>query len=150
MDMHFCSAPLEQNMPVILALLGVWYINFYECQDAGVLPYDQTLERFAAYFQQVDMESNGKHVDRNGAAVDYSTGPVLWGEPGTNGQHAFYQLSIRARRWSRPISSCRCAELSCPGEHHAALLSNFLAQTEALMRGKTQRRRMTKCRRRHE
>jgi glucose-6-phosphate isomerase len=92
MDNHFKTAPLDQNMPATLALVGIWYNNFFEAETQAILPYDQYMHRFAAYFQQGDMESNGKHVDRNGKEVDYQTGPVIWGEPGTNGQHAFYQL----------------------------------------------------------
>jgi glucose-6-phosphate isomerase len=92
MDNHFCSAPLENNLPVILALLGIWYNNFYDCQTQAILPYDQYLHRFPAYFQQGDMESNGKSTTRSSEKVGYSTGPIIWGEPGTNGQHAFYQL----------------------------------------------------------
>merc|ERR1712136_581644 len=98
MDQHFLTAPLDQNVPVILAMLGVWYNNFYGAQTHAMLPYDQYLHRFAAYFQQGDMESNGKYVTRDGSQVDYSTGPVVWGEPGTNGQHAFYQLIHQGTR----------------------------------------------------
>ncbi len=137
MDTHFRSAPLEQNMPVILALLGVWYNNFHNVATQALLPYDQTLEYFVSYFQQADMESNGKRVDRDGVAVDYATGPILWGGTGTNGQHAFFQL-IHQGTQMVPADFLASAQSFHPlGEHHAALLSNFFAQTEALMRGKT-------------
>jgi glucose-6-phosphate isomerase len=137
MDTHFRSAPLERNMPVILALLGVWYNNFHGATSQALLPYDQTLEHFVSYFQQADMESNGKHVDRDGVSVDYSTGPVLWGGIGTNGQHAFFQL-IHQGTQMIPADFIASAQSFHPlGEQHAALLSNFFAQTEALMRGKT-------------
>lgn len=137
MDCHFCSAPLAQNMPVILALLGVWYRNFFDAASYAILPYDQSLEYFTAYFQQADMESNGKYVDRQGHAVDYATGPVLWGGTGTNGQHAYYQL-IHQGTQMIPADFIAPANSQYPlGEHHATLLSNFFAQTEALMRGKS-------------
>ena len=137
MDEHFRSAPLEGNMPVIMALLGVWNANFWNAHSNAVLPYDQSLARFPAYLQQLDMESNGKHVDRNGKTVDYTTGPVIWGEPGTNGQHAFYQLIHQGTRLV-PADFIAPVESHNPiGEHHAILLSNFFAQTEALMKGKT-------------
>ncbi|TCO81554.1 glucose-6-phosphate isomerase [Plasticicumulans lactativorans] len=137
LDRHFESAPLEANLPVILALLGVWYSNFFGAATHAVLPYDQSLHRFPAYLQQLDMESNGKRVTREGAAVDYATGPVLWGEPGTNGQHAFYQLIHQGTRlvpgdFIVPLDSHHPI-----GRHHTLLLANCLAQTEALMRGKT-------------
>ncbi|MEQ1533094.1 MAG: glucose-6-phosphate isomerase [Sideroxydans sp.] len=137
MDVHFANAPLEQNMPVILALLGVWYRNFYDAATIAMLPYDQSLENFTAYFQQADMESNGKRVDRQGNAVDYATGPVLWGGTGTNGQHAYYQL-IHQGSQMIPADFIAPARSQHPlGEHHATLLSNYFAQSEALMRGKT-------------
>jgi glucose-6-phosphate isomerase len=137
MDEHFRSAPLEQNMPVILALLGVWYNNFFDAQTHAIFPYDQCLNRFAAYFQQGDMESNGKFVDREGHRVDYSTGPVLWGEPGTNGQHAFYQLTHQGTKLV-PSDFLIPMETQYPlGSHHKVLLSNFFAQPKALMHGKT-------------
>ncbi len=137
MDNHFRSAPLEKNAPVILALLGVWYSNFWGAATQAILPYDQYLHRFAAYFQQGDMESNGKHVDRDGNIVDYDTGPVIWGEPGTNGQHAFYQLIHQGTRLI-PCDFIAPAVSKNPlGDHHLKLLANFFAQTEALMRGKT-------------
>ena len=138
MDEHFRSAPLERNMPVVLALLGIWYANFFGAESHAILPYDQYLHRFAAYFQQGDMESNGKRVTREGAPVDYQTGPVIWGEPGTNGQHAFYQLIHQGTRLI-PCDFLAAARSHNPiGEHHSILLSNFFAQTEALMKGKTE------------
>ena len=137
MDRHFCTAPLAQNMPVILALLGVWYRNFHDAATHAILPYDQSLEYFTAYFQQADMESNGKYVDRQGNAVDYATGPVLWGGTGTNGQHAYYQL-IHQGTQMIPADFIAPANSQYPlGEHHATLLSNYFAQTEALMKGKS-------------
>jgi glucose-6-phosphate isomerase len=137
MDEHFRTTPLEKNMPVILALLGIWYNNFFGAQTHAILPYDQYLHRFAAYFQQGDMESNGKFVERSGAKVDYSTGPVIWGEPGTNGQHAFYQLIHQGTKLI-PCDFIAPIETHNPlGEHHRILLSNFFAQTEALMKGKS-------------
>ncbi|WP_345211615.1 glucose-6-phosphate isomerase [Mucilaginibacter gynuensis] len=137
MDLHFRTAEFEENIPVILALLGIWYNNFFESETHCILPYDQYLHRFAAYFQQGDMESNGKHVDRNGNIVDYSTGPIIWGEPGTNGQHAFYQLIHQGTKLI-PCDFIAPAQSHNPlGEHHTLLLSNFFAQTEALMNGKT-------------
>ncbi len=138
MDEHFRTASLEQNMPVILGLLGVWYNNFFDAQSHAIFPYDQYLQRFSAYFQQGDMESNGKSVSRDGEAVDYSTGPVIWGEPGTNGQHAFYQLIHQGTKLI-PCDFIVPIETHNPmGEHHHILLSNFFAQTEALMQGKTE------------
>ncbi|KAG5890199.1 hypothetical protein JTB14_010661 [Gonioctena quinquepunctata] len=139
LDKHFQTAPLEQNVPVILALLGIWYSNFYGSETHALLPYDQYLHRFAAYFQQGDMESNGKYVTRSGKLVDYSTGPIVWGEPGTNGQHAFYQLIHQGTR-TIPADFIAPAQTHNPignGVHHNILLANFLAQTEALMTGKT-------------
>ncbi len=136
MDQHFRTAKLEENIPVILALLGVWYQNFWGAESQAYLPYDQYLHRFAAYFQQGDMESNGKYVDRDGKPVDYATGAVLWGEPGTNGQHAFYQLIHQGTRLI-PCDFIAPAISHNPlGDHHAKLLANFFAQPEALMRGK--------------
>jgi glucose-6-phosphate isomerase len=138
MDNHFKTAPLEQNLPATLALVGIWHNNFFEAETQAILPYDQYLHRFAAYFQQGDMESNGKHVDRNGKEVDYQTGPVIWGEPGTNGQHAFYQLIHQGTKLI-PCDFIAPAQSHNPlGEHHNMLLSNFFAQTEALMNGKTE------------
>ncbi len=136
-DQHFCSAPFERNVPVIMGLLGVWYNNFFGAASHAILPYDQYLVHFPAYFQQGDMESNGKSVTRQGEWVDYSTGPVIWGQPGTNGQHAFYQLIHQGTRLV-PCDFLAAANSHNPlGDHHPILLSNFLAQTEALMKGKT-------------
>lgn len=137
MDNHFKEAPFEENIPVILALLGVWYNNFFGAESHCILPYDQYMHRFAAYFQQGDMESNGKYIQKNGERVNYSTGPIVWGEPGTNGQHAFYQLIHQGTKlipcdFIAPVNSQNPI-----GDHHAKLLSNFFAQTEALMKGKT-------------
>ena len=137
-DQHFESTPFEKNIPVILGLLGVWYINFFDAETQAILPYDQYMHRFAAYFQQGDMESNGKHVDRNGQEVSYETGPVIWGEPGTNGQHAFYQLIHQGTRLIPCDFIAPAQSLNPIGEHHPILLSNFFAQTEALMNGKTE------------
>ena len=136
-DMHFKESALEENIPVLLALISLWYINFFGAQSEAILPYDQYLHRFAAYFQQGNMESNGKSVDRNGEHVSYSTGPVIWGEPGTNGQHAFYQL-IHQGTFIIPCDFIAPAQTHNPiGDHHQKLLSNFFAQTEALMNGKS-------------
>jgi len=137
-DEHFKNSEFESNVPVIMALLGVWYINFFDAETQAILPYDQYMHRFAAYFQQGDMESNGKHVDRNGKDVTYETGPVIWGEPGTNGQHAFYQLIHQGTRLIPCDFIAPAQSLNPLGEHHPILLSNFFAQTEALMNGKTQ------------
>jgi glucose-6-phosphate isomerase len=137
MDEHFQTTPFEQNAPVILGLLGIWYNNFFRAQSHAILPYDQYLMYFPAYFQQGDMESNGKSVTFQGEAVDYSTGPVIWGQPGTNGQHAFYQLIHQGTKLV-PCDFLAASQSQNPsGEHQAILISNFLAQTEALMRGKT-------------
>jgi glucose-6-phosphate isomerase len=137
MDEHFRTAPLEENLPVILAMLGVWYNNFLGADTQAILPYDQYLHRFAAYFQQADMESNGKSTDRQGRRVGYQTGPVLWGEPGTNGQHAFYQLIHQGTKLI-PCDFIGFAESHNPvGDHHVKLMSNYFAQTEALAFGKT-------------
>jgi glucose-6-phosphate isomerase len=136
-DKHFKDQPFEKNIPVILAMIGVWYGNFFDAHSEAILPYDQYLHRFAAYFQQGNMESNGKSVDRNGDTVLYQTGPIIWGEPGTNGQHAFYQLIHQGTRLI-PCDFIAPAQSQNPvGDHHAKLLSNFFAQTEALMLGKT-------------
>ncbi|MDO8466033.1 MAG: glucose-6-phosphate isomerase [Gallionella sp.] len=137
MDEHFRSAPLEKNMPVLLGLLGIWYGNFFGACSNTVLPYDQYLHRFPAYLQQLEMESNGKRVDRDGNAVDYDTGMVMWGEPGTNGQHAFYQLIHQGTRLIPADFLAPMHSHNPTGEHHAILLSNCFAQTEALMLGKT-------------
>ena len=138
MDQHFLNAPLEQNIPTTLALVGLWNTNFLGAQTEAILPYDQYLHRFAAYFQQGNMESNGKYVDRNGNVIrDYQTGPIIWGEPGTNGQHAFYQL-IHQGTSLIPCDFIAPAQSHNPlSDHHAKLLSNFFAQTEALAFGKT-------------
>jgi glucose-6-phosphate isomerase len=137
MDEHFLSAPLDRNMPVVMALIGLWYNNFWDAQSYAVLPYDQYLARFPAYLQQLDMESNGKSVTRDGKAVKVSTGPVLFGEPGTNGQHAFYQLIHQGTKLI-PCDFIAAAETHNPvADQHDILLSNYLAQTEALMKGKT-------------
>jgi glucose-6-phosphate isomerase len=136
MDQHFATAPLERNLPVILALLGIWYVDFWAAHTHAVLPYDQGLLRFAPYLQQLDMESNGKRIDASGAQVRQPTGPVLWGEPGTNGQHAFFQHLHQGTQWT-PADFIVAARTHYPlGEHHAMLLANCLAQTQALMRGK--------------
>lgn len=137
-DEHFRTAPFAQNIPVIMALLGIWYNNFWDAQSHAILPYDQYLARFPAYFQQGDMESNGKRVTKAGALIDdYTTGPILWGEPGTNGQHAFYQLIHQGTKLI-PCDFLAAARSHNPiGKHHPILIANFLAQTEALMKGKT-------------
>lgn len=137
-DVHFKETSFESNIPVILALLGVWYNNFFQAESHAILPYDQYLHRFAAYFQQGDMESNGKYVDRNGQQVDYQTGPIIWGEPGTNGQHAFYQLIHQGTKLIPCDFIAPANSLNPIGNHHQLLLSNFFAQTEALMNGKTE------------
>jgi len=138
-DVHFKTTPFEKNMPVIMALLGIWYTNFFGAQSEAILPYDQYLHRFAAYFQQGNMESNGKFVDRNGTTVNYATGPVIWGEPGTNGQHAFYQL-IHQGTLVIPCDFIAPAKSHNPiGDHHDKLLSNYFAQTEALLNGKSEK-----------
>ena len=138
MDEHFLKTPVEQNLPMTLALLGIWYNNFHDAQTHAILPYDQYLHRFPAYFQQGDMESNGKGVDRTGKPVTWSTGPVIWGEPGTNGQHAFYQLIHQGTKLI-PCDFLASVETFNPmGPHHDILLANFFAQTEALMKGKTE------------
>jgi glucose-6-phosphate isomerase len=135
-DQYFKNTEFEQNPSVIMGLTGIWYNNFFESETEAILPYDQYLHRFAAYFQQGDMESNGKHVDRNGKPVDYQTGPIIWGEPGTNGQHAFYQLIHQGTKLI-PCDFIAPAQSHNPlGEHHMLLVSNFFAQTEALMNGK--------------
>jgi glucose-6-phosphate isomerase len=137
MDNHFRNTPLEDNLPVILALIGLWYNNFFGAETEAILPYDQYMHRFAAYFQQGNMESNGKYVDRSGKPVTYETGPIVWGEPGTNGQHAFYQLIHQGTKLI-PCDFIAPAQTHNPlGDHHAKLLSNYFAQTEALMKGKT-------------
>lgn len=135
-DIHFKETPLEENIPVVMALLGIWYNNFFEAETHAILPYDQYLHRFSAYFQQGDMESSGKYINRNGEKVDYQTGPVIWGEAGTNGQHAFYQLLHQGTKLV-PCDFIAPAQSHNPiGNHHSILLSNFFAQTKALMNGK--------------
>ncbi len=134
-DIHFSTTPFEKNIPVIMALIGIWYSNFFGTATEAILPYDQYMHRFAAYLQQGNMESNGKYIDRNGDAVNYTTGPVIWGEPGTNGQHAFYQL-IHQGTQMIPCDFIAPAISHNPvWDHHQKLLSNFFAQTEALMKG---------------
>ncbi|HEV8079801.1 MAG TPA: glucose-6-phosphate isomerase [Chitinophagaceae bacterium] len=136
-DKHFKESALNKNIPVLMGLISIWYVNFFGAKTEAILPYDQYMHRFAAYFQQGNMESNGKYVDRNGEKVNYSTGPVIWGEPGTNGQHAFYQL-IHQGTQLIPCDFIAPVMTHNPlGIHHKILLSNFLAQTEALMNGKT-------------
>ena len=139
MDQHFKTAPFEKNIPVILALLGIWYNNFFDAQTEVILPYDQYLHRFPAYFQQGNMESNGKSVDRGGKKVGYQTGPVIWGEPGTNGQHAFYQLIHQGTKLIPADFLAPAISQNPIGDHHNILLSNFFAQTEALLNGKTKK-----------
>jgi glucose-6-phosphate isomerase len=136
MDIHFRETPFDENIPVLLALIGVWYSNFFSAQTEAILPYDQYMHRFPAYFQQGNMESNGKFVDRSGREVTYQTGPIIWGEPGTNGQHAFYQLIHQGTKLI-PCDFIASAISHNPvGDHHEILLSNYFAQTEALMKGK--------------
>ena len=137
MDKHFSTTPAEKNLPVLLALIGIWYNNFFGAETEAILPYDQYMHRFAAYFQQGNMESNGKYVDRNGNVVDSQTGPIIWGEPGTNGQHAFYQLIHQGTKMV-PCDFIAPAITHNPlSDHHQKLLSNFFAQTEALAFGKS-------------
>ncbi|HAU9482182.1 TPA: glucose-6-phosphate isomerase [Escherichia coli] len=137
MDKHFSTTPAEKNLPVLLALIGIWYNNFFGAETEAILPYDQYMHRFAAYFQQGNMESNGKYVDRNGNVVDYQTGSIIWGEPGTNGQHAFYQLIHQGTKMV-PCDFIAPAITHNPlSDHHQKLLSNFFAQTEALAFGKS-------------
>jgi glucose-6-phosphate isomerase len=137
MDSHFRSAPFEENMPVLLALLGIWYNNFFGAESQAILPYDQYLSRFAAYFQQGDMESNGKYITRSGEKVEWQTGPIIWGEPGTNGQHAFYQLIHQGTKLIPCDFLAFCKSQNPIGDHHVKLMANFFAQTEALAFGKT-------------
>ena len=137
-DVYFRTTPYKQNVPVVMALLGVWYNNFWNAETQAILPYDQYMRRFAAYLQQGDMESNGKGVDREGNRVDYSTGQIVWGEPGTNGQHAFYQLIHQGTKLI-PCDFLMPVQTHNPiGDHHQKLVANFIAQTEALMKGKTE------------
>jgi len=138
MDQHFRSAPFDKNIPVILALIGIWYNNFFGAQTEAILPYDQYMHRFPAYFQQGNMESNGKSIDRKGKKADYQTGPIIWGEPGTNGQHAFYQLIHQGTKLIPADFLAPAISQNSIGEHHQILLSNFFAQTEALLNGRTE------------
>lgn len=137
MDKHFRNTDFSKNLPVILALIGIWYNNFYGAETEAILPYDQYMHRFSAYFQQGNMESNGKYVDRNGKEVSYQTGPILWGEPGTNGQHAFYQLIHQGTKMIPCDFMAPAISQNPIGDHHPKLLANFFAQPEALMMGKT-------------
>ena len=137
MDQHFRTAPLEKNIPAILALIGIWYGNFFGAQSEAVLPYDQYMHRFPAYLQQANMESNGKSVDRSGENLEYQSGPIIWGEPGTNGQHSFYQLIHQGTKIIPADFLAPAISHNPAGEHHNILLSNFFAQTEALLNGKT-------------
>ncbi|HDI9280872.1 glucose-6-phosphate isomerase [Escherichia coli] len=137
MDKHFSTTPAEKNLPVLLALIGIWYNNFFGAETEAILPYDQYMHRFAAYFQQGNMESNGKYVDRNGNVVDYQTGPIIWGEPGTNGQHAFYQLIHQGTKMVPCDFIAPAITHNQLSDHHQKLLSNFFAQTEALAFGKS-------------
>ncbi|HEY4387573.1 MAG TPA: glucose-6-phosphate isomerase [Ktedonobacteraceae bacterium] len=137
MDEHFRTAPFERNLPVLLALLGIWYNNFFGAETVAILPYDQYLDRFSAYLQQLDMESNGKHVDLQGNVVNYQTGPIIWGQPGTNGQHAFYQLIHQGTKLIPADFIGFTHSLNQVPPHHDLLMANFFAQTEALAFGKT-------------
>ncbi|MCG6910175.1 MAG: glucose-6-phosphate isomerase [Deltaproteobacteria bacterium] len=136
MDRHFHDTPFRQNIPVLLALIGIWYVNFFKAESEVILPYDQYMKRFPAYFQQGNMESNGKSVDRQGRRVAHATGPIVWGEPGTNGQHAFYQLIHQGTRMVPADFLIPARSHNPVGDHHTILVSHFLAQTEALMNGK--------------
>ena len=138
MDEHFRTAPFERNLPVLMGLLGVWYNNFFGAQTVAVLPYDQYLKRFPAYLQQLTMESNGKQVTLDGKYVDYETGPIFWGEPGTNGQHSFYQLIHQGTKLIPCDFIGFCRTLNPVGRHHDLLMANLFAQTEALAFGKTE------------
>ncbi len=137
MDVHFREREFEKNIPVILALLGIWYNNFFESETHVILPYEQYLHRFPAYFQQADMESNGKSTDKDGRSIDYQTGPIIWGEPGTNGQHAFYQLIHQGTKVVPADFIAFAKPLNNTGDHHNKLMANFFAQTEALAFGKS-------------
>ena len=137
MDEHFRTKTFSKNIPVILALIGIWNTNFLGAESEAILPYDQYLHRFAAYFQQANMESNGKSVDRAGKKIDYQTGPIIWGEPGTNGQHAFYQLIHQGTRLIPCDFIAPAISHNKIADHHKLLMANFFAQTEALMNGKT-------------
>ena len=137
MDQHFRFEPFEKNIPVLMALIGIWYTNFFGAQSEAILPYDQYMHRFPAYFQQANMESNGKSADRSGNKLTYQSGPIIWGEPGTNGQHSFYQLIHQGTKFIPADFLAPAVSHNPTGEHHNILLSNFFAQTEALMKGKT-------------
>jgi glucose-6-phosphate isomerase len=137
MDIHFRTTPFEKNIPVILALIGIWYTNFFGARTEVILPYDQYMNRFPAYMQQASMESNGKSVDRSGERIDYQSGPIVWGEPGTNGQHSFYQLIYQGTKIIPADFLAPAVSQNPVGDHHNMLLSNFFAQTEALLHGKT-------------
>jgi glucose-6-phosphate isomerase len=137
MDRHFLETPFDKNIPAILALIGIWYNNFFGAATEVILPYDQYMHRFPAYFQQGNMESNGKSTSRDGERIDYQTGPIIWGEPGTNGQHAFYQLVHQGTKLIPADFLAPAVSHNPIGEHHNILLSNYFAQTEALMNGKT-------------
>ena len=143
MDQHFLKEEGPNNIPLTLGLIGLWYNNFFKSETVAILPYDQYMHRFAAYFQQGDMESNGKYVDKNGNKVDFETGPIIWGEPGTNGQHAFYQLIHQGTKLIPCdfLAPCKSKNdvvktMGAPVDHHPILLSNYFAQTEALAFGK--------------
>ena len=137
MDEHFRTTPFEKNIPILMALIGIWYTNFFGAQTEAILPYDQYMHRFPAYFQQGNMESNGKSVDRSGRKISYQSGPIIWGEPGTNGQHSFYQLIHQGTKIIPSDFLAPAISQNPIGQHHNILLSNFFAQTEALMNGKT-------------
>ncbi|AKC32368.1 glucose-6-phosphate isomerase [Candidatus Pantoea carbekii] len=145
MDQHFSTAPLKKNLPVLLGLIGIWYNNFFGAQTEAILPYDQYMHRFAAYFQQANMESNGKCIDRNGNTVNYQTGPIIWGEPGTNGQHAFYQLMHQGTKLVPCDFIAPVISHNPISDHHLKLLSNFFAQTEALAFGKSRQTVEQEC-----
>jgi glucose-6-phosphate isomerase len=136
-DEHFQQEPFDKNIPILMALIGLWYVNFFDAKSEAILPYDQYMHRFAAYFQQGNMESNGKYVDRTGKKVTYATGPIIWGEPGTNGQHSFYQLIHQGTHFIPADFIAPAISHNPIGDHHDKLMSNFFAQTEALMNGKT-------------
>jgi glucose-6-phosphate isomerase len=137
MDEHFRTTPFARNLPVLLGLIGIWYDDFFGAETVAILPYDQYLNRLSAYLQQLDMESNGKHVDLEGNPVDYQTGPIVWGTPGTNGQHAYYQLIHQGTKLIPCDFIGFCQTLNPVGKQHDLLMANFLAQTEALAFGKT-------------
>ena len=138
MDEHYRNTEFSNNLPVLLGLIGLWYNNFFGAETEAILPYDQYMHRFPAYFQQGNMESNGKYVDRSGAEVDYQTGPVIWGEPGTNGQHAFYQLIHQGTKLIPCDFLAPAISQNQLGDHHPKLLANYFAQAEALMKGKNE------------